>query len=161
MVNPHTTVLPATSRGKTVTMQNYSEMTSKEIYTPYNTIVFRKMLFGEVGDNIEAKLPRATAHSIWDYILRNFPDHSLLSDYKTISELIENTSDAGLREKLEYEFKMIYPVLRPIPEFDVEDFDDSKIYEWGRALGNSKYGKKDISPRITRLLEEWLYNERF
>lgn len=159
MVGDKCTILPSTSRAKEVNKHNF-EITAKcgEVI-PYNTIVLHKMLFGEPGDNIPARLTKNKARSIFEYTTKKYVP-SLCNNRKYLEHIISEIPNEPIREDMQYMLDAIFPVERPMPLLDFDTVDEHKLFEWGCAIGNRKFGKQEVSQRIVNLLEDWMNEDR-
>lgn len=157
MVDDKTTILPATSRSKTVTIDNYVEVCSKSMYIPYNSLLLNKILFGESGDNVPSVLSKQESQRLWNLYLNIVP----VKEYLRERDVIEGFLKVGTTEEqfkdLQYMLDMIYPILLASPAVNTLLQNDSKLFEWGQAVGNAKYGTSQSSKRIITLLDEWLH----
>lgn len=158
MVDKKTSILPATSRNKTVTLENYSEACSKSMYIPYNTLLLNKILFGEPGDNVPSVLTVSESNRLWNLYLKTMPVKEYFRERDVIESFLKTGTSEGQQKDLLYMLDMIYPVLLASPEVGTLTQDDAKLFEWGQAVGNSKYGNSQSSRRVVALLEEWLYS---
>ena len=99
-MSDNVTVLPNSSRSKTVTKQNFTYTARTGKYTPYNALTFYKILEGDKSDNIPGVFGVGEKTAL-----------KLLSEYQTLDGIYENIdkiSGQKLKEKLANDKEMAF-----------------------------------------------------
>lgn len=159
MVGDKCTILPSTSRSKEVNRHNFEITAKRGEVIPYNSIVLYKMLFGEPGDNIPARVSKSQARSIFEYTISRYVP-GLCNQRKYLEYIVSEIPNEPIKQNMEFMLDAIFPVERPMPILDFDCVDERKLFEWGQAIGNRKYGKQEVSQRIINLIEDWLNEGR-
>lgn len=155
VVCDNVSILPTSSRAKTVTMDNYSYMCKRNENTLYNTVVFNKFLEGDASKNLPP-MPMNDRIKIVKQLKKD-----------TIMPRLGNVGivDAMLHEFPEYRerCRLFYPILmeEDFDAFKVEG-DKTRIQEWAYEIRNRKVPqiKGDLSIQISELMHRGLYLER-
>ncbi len=156
MVNPKTSIIPASSRGKTVDVNNFSKVANKDYYIPYNAIMVYKIIFGDMSDNINGISSKDKCSDIFNYLCKKC-DPRVMFVRNCIERMIVKLPKE-YRENFNTNLNLIFPCYRHLPEIEYGSVDYDKLNEWGRALGNYRFGKAGTSNRIAHLLESWIYD---
>lgn len=153
LVDDKVSILPATSKAKTVTRENYEYTVNSQRDTAYNTVVFDKFLRGDPGKNITAMEKNSQA------VLRRAicPTPASLvraGDFVFFLGFIKRFYPQLLDRAT-----LFYPL--PMDEQFVIGNNESveRIKEWAYEIGNRKIqGKKgDLSKQFAELLSRSLY----
>ena len=156
LVSDNVTVLPNSSRSKTVTKQNFTYTARTGKYTPYNALTFYKILEGDKSDNIPP-LP-----GYLQSVVRNVFDkeiyHPVLGDKETVSQLLN-----PLNPEIAHQVSLVFPLDMQVPR-EFATGDKIRIAEWGNAFRNKlwKHNKgipAHIQEKIEEMADMGLYTE--
>lgn len=156
LVSDNVTVLPNSSRSKTVTKQNFTYTARTGKYTPYNALTFYKILEGDKSDNIPP-LP-----GYLQSVVRNVFDkeiyHPVLGDKETVSQLLN-----PLNPEIAHQVSLVFPLDMQVPS-EFATGDKIRIAEWGNAFRNKlwKHNKgipAHIQEKIEEMADMGLYTE--
>lgn len=156
LVSDNVTVLPNSSRSKTVTKQNFTYTARTGKYTPYNALTFYKILEGDKSDNIPP-LP-----GYLQSVVRNVFDkeiyHPVLGDKETVSQLLN-----PLNPEIAHQVSLVFPLDMQVPS-EFATGDKIRIAEWGNAFRNKlwKHNKgipDHIQEKIEEMADMGLYTE--
>lgn len=154
LVRDNVSILPTSSKAKTVTMDNYRYTCKKGKDIPYNTVVFQKFLAGDPSKN----LPPLSKEEK-QYLMRIF--------YRAdIIPYLGNPGDLRMfmrkvcPQYLE-RMALFYPLLVPKTYHVSMEGDKERIQQWAWEIGNRKVPAKrgDLSKQIAELMEMALYLE--
>lgn len=154
LVSDKVSILPTSSKAKTVTMDNYYYTCRKGKETPYNGVVFQKFLAGDPGKDLPP-LPKEER----ERLVSIFCQPSLLPRLGNPGDL-KLMMQRVCPEHLE-RLMLFYPLLVP-GDFDVPMSGDAeRVREWAWEIGNRKVpGKRgDLSHQIREMLDQALYIE--
>lgn len=154
LVSEKVEILPAHSRAKHVTMENYPVACKANTYTEYNTVLFEKFLRADPSKNLMG-LGRDTQKALREYFYTP-KMKPLLSRPVVCKAHIQRQFP-----KLVNRFILFHPLLVP-GDFEIpQEGDKETIQKWAYAIGNKKVpGRKaDMSSHVKKLLESSLYTE--
>lgn len=156
LVGDNVTILPNSSRAKTVTRQNFTYTARTGKYTPYNALTFYKILEGDKSDDI----PALPAH-LQRYLREIFDKemyHPLLGDKETVTQLLSPIS-----KEIADQVSLVFPLdIRVSQEF--ASGDKIRVAEWGNAFRNKLWRNNNripshIQDKIEEMSEMGLYTE--
>lgn len=128
LVSDNVSVLPSSSRAKTVTKQNYTYTVRPKEYTPYNALTFYKMLDGDKSDDIPP------LHDVYRRSLREVFDkklyHPFLGDKEFVTE-----SMSSINPDIANRISLIFPLDIRVPQTFGKG-DKLRIADWGNAFKN-------------------------
>jgi 5'-3' exonuclease len=151
-VDKNVEILPASSRNKHVTRDNYERTVEKNSVVPYNSLTFSKVLYGEKGDNIPP-LPADLAHKLRHAFYAPFY-YEKMGDKKFMRTIIEALFPAALSQ-----FDLVYPLDVDV-EIDIHSEPDLvKAQVWGRTVGNNRFTPVNIVPQSVKDIKAELFKE--
>ena len=154
LVSGRVEILPAHSRAKHVTMENYSTACKAGTYTPYNAVLFEKFLAGDPSKNIPG-LSTETREELVAF----FGTKKMLPILGK-PDIIKAHIKARYPELLN-RFILFHPLTVP-GEFDIpKEGNKETLREWAFAIGNKKIpGRQaDMSVHVKELLARSLCTE--
>lgn len=132
LVSDTVSIEPAHSRAKTVTRENYEQVARSKEFTPYNTLSFLKVLYGDTADSIEG-LPADQAYDLYHRFNTAF-FRPLLGNKDFMRATLEAVADWSLPQ-----FDLVYPLTVAVPEqLNIGDVDT--VQAFGSAMKNRKFG---------------------
>lgn len=156
LVDDNVTILPNSSRAKTVTRQNFTYTARTGKYTPYNALTFYKILEGDKSDDI----PALPAH-LQRYLREIFDKemyHPLLGNKETVTQLLSPIS-----KEIADQVSLVFPLDIRVPQ-EFASGDKIRVAEWGNAFRNKLWRNNNripshIQDRIEEMSEMGLYTE--
>ena len=154
VVDDKVSILPTSSRAKTVTRETYETTVFSNKVTPYNTVVYQKFIDGDPGKNLKSMYPvwakelNAILYRPNLYQYLGSPNFMMQAVQKIHPELVDRV-------------KLFYPLwineMWEIPE----EGDKVKVQNWAYEIGNRKIpGRRgDLSAQIKELMQRQLYIE--
>lgn len=154
LVSDNVSILPTSSKAKTVTIDNYYYTCKKGKETPYNSVVFQKFLAGDPGKDLPP-LPKEDRQKLVS-ILCQPQTLPLLGNPGDLKLLMQRICPEHLDRLM-----LFYPLLVP-GNFDIPmTGEKERVQEWAWEIGNRKIpGKRgDLSKQIAEMLDRALYIE--
>ena len=156
LVDDNVTILPNSSRSKTVTRQNFTYTARTGKYTPYNALTFYKILEGDKSDDIPA-LPAHLQRYLRDIFDKEMY-HPLLGDKETVTQLLSPIS-----KEIADQVSLVFPLDIRVPQ-EFAPGDKIRVAEWGNAFRNKLWRNNNripahIQDRIEEMSEMGLYTE--
>lgn len=156
LVSDNVTILPNSSRSKTVTRQNFTYTARTGKYTPYNALTFYKILEGDKSDDIPA-LPAHLQRYLRDIFDKEMY-HPLLGDKETVTQLLSPIS-----KEIADQVSLVFPLDIRVPQ-EFASGDKIRVAEWGNAFRNKLWRNNNripshIQDRIEEMSEMGLYTE--
>lgn len=153
LVDEKVSILPTSSRAKTVTRENYEYTVSSKYNTAYNTLVFSKFLKGDPGKDIPG-LSKNDQQFFWDRMC-------------CTEAMMQKTGDWVFMRNF---FAKYYPIVfdrlqlfYPLPideEWNISNNENlERIKTWANEINCRKIPgvQGDISKQVAELLERGLY----
>lgn len=154
LVDDKVSILPTSSRAKTVTRENYEYTVSSKYNVSYNTLVFEKLLHGDPGKDITAM-----SKVDQEFLRRRF--------YGTEAMRCKCGDWYWLLQFMERCYPTVYKRARLFLPLPIEDEtypithteSTQRIKEWAYEIGNSKISgrKGNLSAQIKEMLARGLY----
>lgn len=154
LVNDKVSILPNSSKAKTVTMENYESVVSSKGAMPYNAVVFNKILRGDPGKNL-----RSVSTEDGYKLLHEFCTPQLLpllGATSTVTNLMKKSHPELV------DFVTLYYPLRIEGTWDIpQEGNPERIKMWAYEIGNRKVPgvQGDLSAQIKELMDRALYIE--
>lgn len=153
MVDDVVSILPSSSKAKTVTMDNYHDVTGYS----YNLMTISKILSGDTSDNIPA-LPKFIQQEVMNklYTEKIAPQ---LGSYEVVKYMFDT-----FWPQYAYQVDLVFPLTVPdLPQTFLVP-DKKMICNFGNAIRNSNFiGRQspdfDIEPHIDALHKDGIYLE--
>lgn len=140
LVSDNVTVLPSSSRAKMVTKDNYTYTAGKkDSYTPYNSMTFSKILFGDSSDDIPP-LPADTINMLHDLLWKD-PYFKVMGDKETMLQIL-----TPFGEEVVNQCNLVFPMDMRVPE-EFSKGDKIRIAEWGNAMNNKLWRSSQPVPQ--------------
>lgn len=152
LVSDTTSILPTSSKAKSVNMANYNYACRANGDTPYNTVVFQKFLRGDASKGI-LSLPKELQRQVCALFCTSqfLP---FLGDTVFVLSLMRRYFP-----ELHTRARLFYPIHVPEAWDIVQDINALRIKEWAYEIGNRKVpGRRgDMSKQVAEMLELSLY----
>lgn len=143
--------VPVRSTGIFVTQSNYENVAQKNYKTPFNSLSFSKVLYGDLkSDNVPP-----LAKNIQDKLIRMYWNEThfpFMRNRDFMRAAIEATAPEALLQ-----FEVIYPLFVEEAGIGlVPEPDWSTVKAWASVVGNSKFGKPPTIPKpIKAKVAKW------
>lgn len=132
LVSDTVSIEPAHSRAKTVTRENYEQVARSKDFTPYNTLSFLKVLYGDSSDDIEG-LSADKAYDLF-YRFNTAFFRPRMGDKDFMRATLEAVADWVLPQ-----FDLVYPLTVAVPE-QLNIGDVETVQAFGSAMKNRRFG---------------------
>lgn len=147
LVDENVSVLPSSSRAKSVDIQNYTYTVRKDRYTPYNALTFYKILCGDVSDNIP-KMDEELADRI-----RRAYDNETYYGYMGKKDVMLDMFNMFGKEAYD-QCALVFPLDVRVPSTFARG-DKIRVADWGSAVRNKLWRTNEAPPAyIQECIEE-------
>lgn len=154
LVDDKVSILPTSSRARTVTRENYEYTVSSKCNVSYNTLVFEKLLRGDPGKDIPAM-----SKFDQEFLRRRFYSSEFMrrkcGDWYWLLPFMERCYPAVYKRA-----RLFLPLPIEDEEFPITHTENiQRIREWAYEIGNRRISgrKGELGTQIREMLDQSLY----
>lgn len=147
LVSENVSIMPSSSKAKTVDIQNYTYTVRRDVYTPYNALTFYKILCGDISDNIPRMDGELAAR------IRAAFHNDTYFGYMGNKEVMLDMFNMFGKEAYS-QCALVFPLDVRVPS-TFERGDKLRVADWGSAVRNKLWRTNEAPPRyIKNCIEE-------